>query len=134
MFIIPFFLRAPLASIIQWNLVPVTLFLENHGKGLCTAESAEEWLDENGFSAKEIWKKGDTVFVEVDVQRTNLKEFYSFEQLTTEQKRGTEECWRTFFLMKSLSSDEKKSEKAWNENLENPFSKILEEIQAKKNL
>lgn len=134
MFIVPFFLRAPIQSIIQWNLVPITLFLENHGKGLCSAENAEEWLNENGFIKKQSWQGKDILFVEVDVEKTNLREFYSFEQLTLEQKKGTEECWRTFFVMKSTENDEKSSEKAWNENLENPFSKILEEIQKKKNL
>lgn len=131
MFIVPFFLRAPLPSIIQWQLVPITVFLENHGKGLCTAENLEEWLSENGFSKKQSWKVGDTAYVEIDREKTNLRDFYSFEQLTLEQKRGTEECWRTFFLMKPTSTEEKDSEKAWNENLENPFSKILMEIQRK---
>lgn len=133
MFIVPFFLRAPLGSIIQWNLVPITLFLENHGKGLCSTENGEEWLCENGFVKKQSWQVKDTLFVEVDETKMNLKEFYSYEQLTLEQKKGTEECWRTFFVMKSIEPDEKSTEKAWNENLENPFSKILEEIQTKKN-
>jgi hypothetical protein len=129
MFVVPFFLRTPLPSIIQWQLVPITLFLENHGKGLCTAENLEEWLEENGFTKKQSWQVGDTAFVEIDITKTILRDFYSFEQLTLEQKRGTEECWRTFFIMKPVSADEKHSEKAWNENLENPFSKILMEIQ-----
>jgi hypothetical protein len=131
MFVVPFFLRAPLPSIIQWQLVPITLFLENHGKGLCTAENLEAWLSENGFAKKQSWQVGDTAYVEIDTTKTTLRDFYSFEQLTVEQKKGTEECWRTFFLMKSVSPDEKQSEKAWNENLENPFSKILGEIQRK---
>jgi hypothetical protein len=134
MFIVPFFLRAPIKSIIQWNLVPITLFLENHGKGLCSAESGEEWLSENGFVKKQSWQVNDIYFVEIDTEKTNLKEFYSFEQITFEQKKGTEECWRTFFVMKSVEPEEKSSEKAWNENLENPFSKILLEIRTKMNL
>ncbi len=131
MFVVPFFLRAPLSSIIQWQLVPITVFLENHGKGICTAENVDEWLHENGFQKKKTWQVGDTVYVEIDTTKTTLRDFYSFEQLTVEQKRGTEECWRTFFVMKSISPDEKQSEKAWNENLENPFSKILGEIHTK---
>jgi hypothetical protein len=134
MFIVPFFLRTPLASIIQWRLTPISLFLENHGKGLCVVENGEEWLNENGFVKKQTWLVDDILFVEVDIANTNLKEFYSFEQLTLEQKKGTEECWRTFFLMKSIEPDELSSEKAWNENLENPFSKILLEIRTKMNL
>lgn len=134
MFIVPFFIREPLSSIIQWNLVPITLFLENHGKGLCSTENGEAWLNENGFEKKQSWQGKDTLFVEVDVSKMNLKEFYSYEQLTLEQKKGTEECWRTFFVMKAVDTNEKSSAKAWNENLENPFSKILEEIQTKKNL
>ena len=134
MFVVPFFLRAPLPSIIQWQLVPVTVFLENHGKGLCSVENIDEWLNENGFEKKQEWQVGDTVYVEIDIQKTNIRDFYSFEQLTLQQKRGTEECWRTFFVMKSISAEEKTSEKAWNENLENPFSKILEQIQTRMNV
>jgi hypothetical protein len=131
MFVVPFFLRAPLPSVIQWQLVPITLFLENHGKGLYSVENADEWLAENGFSVKRQWQEEDIVFVEIDTTKTNLSDFYSYEQLTVEQKKGTEECWRTFFVLKTENPDEKLSEKSWNENIENPFSKAILAIQRK---
>ncbi len=134
MFVVPFFLRDPLPSVIQWKLIPVTLFLENHGKGLYVVENVDEWLTENGFLVKRQWKQADTVYAEIDTARTNLRDFYSYEQLTLEQKKGTEECWRTFFIMKSENPDEKLSEKAWNQNIENPFSNAILEIQNKLNL
>jgi hypothetical protein len=134
MFVVPFFLRASLPSVIQWKLVPVTLFLENHGKGLYVVDNADEWLAENGFVVKRQWHEEEIVFAEIDATKTNLSDFYSYEQLTVEQKKGTEECWRTFFVLKTEDPDEKLSEKAWNQNIENPFSKAILAIQRKMNV
>jgi hypothetical protein len=134
MFVVPFFLRASLPSVIQWKLVPVTLFLENHGKGLYVVDNADEWLAENGFVVKRQWHEEEIVFAEIDATKTNLSDFYSYEQLTVEQKNGTEECWRTFFVLKTEDPDEKLSEKAWNQNIENPFSKAILAIQRKMNV
>lgn len=128
MFVVPFFLRPALSSLIQWNLVPITLFLENHGKLLCTADDPASWLAENGFAVKQIWKEKDTYFAEVDTAATSLADFYSFEQLTKTQQKGTQECWKTFFIMKS-KDNEPCSETAWNENIESPFDKTLQAIQ-----
>jgi hypothetical protein len=112
---------------IQWQLVPVSLFLENHGKHLCNVDEADEWLEANGFVVKQTWIDGSLVFAEIDAEKTNLADFYSFEQLTKTQQKGTQECWRTFYLMKA-QPDEVTSEKAWNENIEDSFSNAIEKI------
>ena len=130
MFVIPFILRAPFSSLLRWQLQPVVLFLENHGKQLCSAETPVEWLSENGFSVRRSWVENEYYFAEIDDSKTILKDFYSFEQLTLQQKKGTEECWRTFYMMIS-PPDEKGSEKDWNECMEDPFRKVLTQIQAK---
>ncbi len=92
-------------------------------------DSAQEWLAENGFVVKDQWKKGEILYVQIDADATRLSDFYSFEQLTVQQQRGTEECWRTFFVMKS--QEEPKTSEAWNKNLEAPFLNVLQEIQTK---
>lgn len=132
MFLVPYFLRKPLPSLIQWNLLPISLFLENRGKGLCSVGSAAdvtEWLSDNGFVSKGQWMEGDVFYIEIDTEKTKLNDFYSLEQLTKEPHRGTEECWVTYYVMKSVASTEAESEKAWNENIEAPFGKILKAIQ-----
>jgi hypothetical protein len=130
MFVVPFVLRKSLPSLIQWKLQPVLLFLENHGKQLCSAEEPVQWLEENGFAVKRAWVEKTIYFAEVDETQTEMKDFYSFEQLTKQQKKGTEECWRTFYMMVS-PPDEKGSEKAWNEGLDEPFTNVLLSIASK---
>jgi hypothetical protein len=56
-----------------------------------------------------------------------MKDFYSFEQLTKVQKRGTEECWRTFFTMES-PANEKHSTTAWNSCFDDPIRSVLKSI------
>ena len=129
MFVVPFFYRAPIQSLISWSLQPIVIFLENRGKQLCQVDSPTEWLSENGFSVKNKWQVGDILYVEVDAEKTSLRDFYSFEQLTVQQQKGTEECWRTFYTMKS--EEDLSSSMAWNKNMESPLFDILQEIQIK---
>ncbi len=127
MFVVPFFYRTPVQSLIPWSLQPVVLFLENRGKQLCQVDSPKEWLAENGFVVKDQWQKDNILYVQVIPDSMRLSDFYSFEQLTLQQQRGTEECWRTFFLMKS--TEDQKSSMAWNKNIELPFLNVVQEIQ-----
>jgi hypothetical protein len=127
MLIVPYILRNSLTSLCPWTLKPVLLFLENHGKQVCSVENPEEWLQENGFVVKRSWTNQGTYFAEIDDTNTRMKDFYSFEQLTQVQKRGTEECWRTFYMMES-PSDEKNSETAWNSCFEEPIRRVLHSI------
>lgn len=70
------------------------------------------------------------MYAEIDSEQMKLSDFYSFEQVTLQQQKGTEECWRTFFLMKSEQEDPQSS-MVWNKHFESPFSNVLEEIKGK---
>jgi hypothetical protein len=129
MFVVPFFYRTPVQSLIPWSLQPIVLFLENRGKQLCQVESPKEWLTDNGFVVKEKWQKDNILYVQVNPESMKLVDFYSFEQLTVQQQKGTEECWRTFFTMKS--SEDTESSMAWNKNIDKPFLTVIQEIQTK---
>lgn len=104
-------------------MTPITIFLENRGKGICKDDSPKEWLDLNGIYYDEIWQDGNTVYAKVNVEKTKLSDFYSFEQLTKTQSKGTEECWRTFFYM---------NEKTWDSMPDAVFSNILQKIASRK--
>lgn len=121
MFLLPFFLRNPLPSKIkEYEIRPVVLFLENHGRGFCQLdekESTEDWLDENGFVVEEQWQEGDFLYVRIDPTKTNMHSFYSYEQLTFEKRVGTEECWRTFYIMR---------DSAWFSFIEEEFRSALQ--------
>ena len=96
MFIVPFYTRTALPSLIKWSLIPITLFLDNRGKQLCETDEPEQWLVDNSFFVKSKWREGKILYIEIDIQSMKLKEFYSFEEVTRIQQKGTEECWRTF--------------------------------------
>lgn len=105
MFIVPFIVREVPTSILQWKLQPITLFLENRGRGLCSAESPEEWLSVNDITVDTMWVENDICYAKVNPTTTTLADFYSFEQLTKTQTKGTEECWRTFYLLNEVNWD-----------------------------
>jgi hypothetical protein len=129
MFVVPFFFRTPAQTLIPWRLQPIVLFLENRGKQMCQVDSPQEWLTENGFVVKNTWQKDTILYIQVVPESMRLADFYSFEQLTVQQQKGTEECWRTFFVMKS--TEDEQSSMAWNKNIEPPFLEVLQEIQTK---
>lgn len=121
MFILPFFLRDPLPSKIgEYAIRPFVLFLENHGRNFCQLEgNAEEWLQENGFVSEDIWHDAEYVYVRINPVKTDLRAFYSYEQLTLEKRSGTEECWRTFYVM---------NDEAWVSFLEEEFRTVLRRL------
>ena len=127
MFVIPYFIRNNYQSVLPIRLVQIVLFLENRGRSLIQMEAKEipEWLAANGLVPREQKKEGDYCLIEIDTDHTHLPDFYSFEQLTVDQTKGTEECWRSFFWM--LSQEEKELTH-WNECLEEPFFRPLEKI------
>ena len=129
MILIPFFTQQTPPSLIPWHLQPISLFLENRGKQFCEVEDVDSWLQENGFVVKQKWKQQTMVFVEIDTEKTKLSDFYSFEELTKQQQKGIEECWRTFFLLDS--EEENESCKSWNENIDSSFLSVLQTIQMK---
>ena len=133
MFVIPYFVRNTLPSLCAWKLIPITIFLENRGKNLyrlSADENPDDWLEQNGFVKKSSWKDEDYLFVEIDTVKTRCQDFYSFEQITLQQTKGTEDCWRTFFLMKT-QEDNDTSLKSWNELNEPEFLSILQKIKTR---
>ena len=123
MFVVPFYIRPFQKSLIQWSLEPVVLFLDSQGRQICKADTPFEWLTENGFHTKRTWTHGQTVYAEIDIQQTVVADYYTFEELTTEQQKGTQECWRTFYVLIGESTHH------WNECLESPFKECIDSIQ-----
>ena len=120
MFIVPFIVRDVPPSILQWKLQPISLFLDNRGRALCTTDCPAEWLSLNGIHVISSWIEKDIMYVMVNQKETNLSEFYSFEQLTKSQSKGTEECWRTFYML---------NEPTWDAMMEEPVIEALGTIQ-----
>jgi hypothetical protein len=122
MFIVPFIIRDSPPSILQWNLQPISLFLDNRGRALCTTDCPEEWLSLNGIIATSVWTDKDVMYAMVNPKETKLSDFYSFEQLTKSQSKGTEECWRTFYIL---------NEPTWDAFLDTSIQGALGTIQKK---
>ena len=119
MFIVPFIVRDAPPSILQWKLQPISLFLDNRGRALCITDCPEEWLSLNGISVDSIWREKDVIYAMVNEKETKLSDFYSFEQLTKSQSKGTEECWRTFYML---------NEPTWDAMIETPIIEALGSI------
>jgi hypothetical protein len=122
MFIVPFIIRDSPPSILQWNLQPISLFLDNRGRALCTTDCPAEWLSINGIIADSTWTHKDVMYAMVNQTKTKLSDFYSFEQLTKSQSKGTEECWRTFYIL---------NEPTWDSFLDTSVVEALGTIQKK---
>lgn len=120
MFIVPFIVRDVPSSILQWNLQPISIFLDNRGRALCTTDCPDEWLSVNGLHSSSRWIENDILYVMINPKETTLSDFYSFEQLTSVQSKGTEECWRTFYIL---------NEPTWDALIEPPFNEVVATIQ-----
>jgi hypothetical protein len=131
MFVIPFYTKPILPSLINWSLQPIALFLENRGKQICETDDPVAWLSENGFFLKRSWKESGYFFAEIDSEKTRLQDFYSFEQVTREQQKGTEECWRTFFLLLPGLNETETSIHQWNDCIDDLFLEPLKLIQSR---
>lgn len=136
MFVIPYFTKPFLSSTIDWAFLPTYIFLDNKGKQPWTCdESVEEILQtilpDNGFVYTKYEKHGNFLFVEIDSTKTNLQNFYSFEEVTKQKTKGTEECWRRFFLFVCKNPSEKHLETYWLSSMEPDFQTIFAHIQKK---
>ena len=136
MFVIPYFTKPMIPTSIDWAFLPTYVFLDNRGRQLwsCTeskSEILETILPENGFVVKRWWMEGDFLFVNVDAEQMNLPNFYSFEEVTQKKEKGTEECWRRFFLFVCKRESEQHLETFWLQNLEPQFLLMLKSIALK---
>jgi hypothetical protein len=52
-----------------------------------------------------VWNENGIYFAKVNPTETKLSNFYSFEQLTSLQTKGTEERWRKFFSMSLVGTN-----------------------------
>jgi hypothetical protein len=133
MFVVPFFTKPGIPSQIQWALEPIYLFLENRGKNLWTIDASmdeilSEWLPQNGFVVKRSWTDSTRLYVEVDVDQMNLNAFYTFEELTRKQEKGTEECWRPFLCLKCKDSAEEHLDTHWFQGLDPILKDVLFQV------
>ena len=64
MFVVPFYTKSQLPSLIKWSLVPITLFVDNRGKQICETDEPDLWLAENDFAVKSKWREGKILYVD----------------------------------------------------------------------
>lgn len=125
-----------ISTTIDWAFLPIYIFMENKGKQLWTCDESEteilqHILPNNGFVVNKSWKETDTLFVQIDSKATDLKNFYSFEEVTQKKGKGTEDCWRRFFVFLCKRESEKHLESFWLGNIESEFTRVLHSISKK---
>lgn len=102
--LIPFYLRESFKN--SFKIQTLTLFLGYAGKSVWTTEESgflnseqilKNYCEPNGIFVKSIHIEKDRAYIEVDEQKTNLSEFYTWEEAL--RKPGKPECWRRFYFL-----------------------------------
>ena len=101
--LVPFFLRESFKHTFHIHILYV--FLGYAGKSVWTTEesallSTEEivnnYCEPNGIVGKGIRIEKDIAYIEVDDKKTNIADFYTWEEAL--QKPAKPECWRRFYF------------------------------------
>ena len=93
----------------------LTFFLSCAGKRLWRTETNEiltekqildEYCEPNGFVVEHIWmdSKKQTAYLQIDPKKTNLSDFYTWDEAIT--KLGKPECWRSFYFIQDKEGTE----------------------------
>jgi hypothetical protein len=103
--ILPFFLQERHSHLKQTRLC---VFLAHAGKALWSIEETltesqlmEEYLKPNGIPSKRIVLIGSLALVEIDLEKINLPEFYTWEEALSHPQKP--ECWRSYYFFKDSS-------------------------------
>jgi hypothetical protein len=100
--VLPFILKTNQGSLAKTHL---SLFLAHGGKTLWQFEGTvtekeleKEYLRDNGFLPKQIWIEKEIAYVHIDAEKTNLADFYTWEEAYKHPQKP--ECWRSFYFFK----------------------------------
>jgi hypothetical protein len=104
--VLPFILKQKQASLTMTNLC---LFLAHGGRtfwqtdesSLSQQELEQEYLLPNGLIPKKIYFKNNIAYVWIDIDKTNLQDFYSWEEASKHPEKP--ECWRSFYFFEDAS-------------------------------
>ena len=107
------------------DIYRLTLFLSEGGRCLWeigsesdTKKINQDYLEDNGFICTSIQKWDDIYFACIDCTKTNMKSFYTWEEIQEHQEKRRDECFRTYTFCYEMPQ-----EKAWfrSEICEEPF-------------
>lgn len=124
MYCVPFYKKVEQSSSGN-TIVKLVLFLSKGGTSLLegiSSKNLQTFCEENGFVVKNQIQTDSELFLEIDVTKTEISSFYSFE----EAFKTMNECWRTFIVV--LSPEQKDS---WNVNSHfqsSPFATTLSKL------
>lgn len=104
--LVPYFFTHPKGLVSEGHLTCLWIFLASAGKRLwqteeqgfvCEEEILSSYCEPNGLSPKQIWSDKDIAFIEINPQKTSLKEFYTWEEAL--QLPSKPECWKRIVLV-----------------------------------
>lgn len=110
--LVPYFFTHPKGLVSTERIECLWIFLASAGKRLwqtdeegrlSTQEIVTSYCEPNGLIANQIWIENDISFVEVDSQRTPLKDFYMWEEAL--QLPSKPECWKRIVLVYDSDSN-----------------------------
>lgn len=99
--LIPFFYSKKETN--EFTIYTLRLFTERAGKSIWKADgqlSADEisrdHMEPNGLFSKRVLINKDIAFIEIDSEKTNLNDFFSYEEALANPDKP--ECWRKFYF------------------------------------
>lgn len=102
--LLPFFLTEKTKH--TFHMQTLSLFLAFAGKSVWVTDEPgilsqktilEDYCEPNGFFVKKITIQKDIAFLEIDPLKTNLSDFYTWEEAL--RKPTKPECWRHFYFL-----------------------------------
>lgn len=101
--LIPFFYRQKNQN--KFSIQILSIFLAHAGKAVWMTEEPgiisketilQDYCQPNGLFVKHIFVEKDVAFLEVNPDKTNLSEFYTWDEACSNP--GKPECWRKFYF------------------------------------
>jgi|LauGreDrversion4_2_1035121.scaffolds.fasta_scaffold25537_2 hypothetical protein len=125
MFILPYIyhkIQLGSLTVYQWNIL--TISGNKLWEEVDTMRIKEDILDPNGFILCSSPKHhGSIVFCELDKTKLTMDEYYSWEEMTSEELEQETFCWRKFYIFGPITDTNPSTYTKW---FPTPDSVVLE--------
>lgn len=101
--LLPFFLTETTKNTFHVHILSV--FMAHAGKSIWTTEEKgivsreailRDYCEPNGFVIKQLLLEKDIAYIQIDPEKTNLSDFYTWEEALANPAKP--ECWRRFYF------------------------------------
>lgn len=105
--LVPFILKE--SSVPKLKVYKMSVFLAYGGQSILEIDndcSVEEYLESNGLFVEKTLQKGDIIYCKIDTKKTNLSDFYTWQEIQEDPSKKLFECWRSYYYFFDSSNAE----------------------------